>query len=231
MPRSTALERRQEALFADVEKAVNLPAGSIRLTGLVLDPNLTFEEWTGIGQMLGLNRRWLPFAIGDWLLFGEQKFGQDAAQAVEGTLDERYDVAQRTTGLAPKTLLNYVRIAREIPFKRRRIELDAACHEPVASLAPAEQDAWLQKAVDGGWNRDRLRDEIRAVRLGAPSPAAPGPETGPDPIVVLPARSRSENVWDAARAIATTAQQQTDGWYLVPPEPMARLREHLEVDL
>lgn len=62
---STDLVARENAVFADLEKAARLPAGSVSLVGLDLDgAGISFEEWEAIGFGLGHVHRWTAFALG-----------------------------------------------------------------------------------------------------------------------------------------------------------------------
>lgn len=215
----TALERRQTALFGEIETATNLPAGSVHICGLTLtNPDLPFDEWQRIGQTLGAVGRWTPWAIGDWLLFGDAVYGEDAAQAVESRPDERYSIATRFTGLAPETMKNYVRVCEGVKKKQRRPDLHFSVHEPVYRLEPDEQTKWLKKAVEEGWTREQLRDAIRAEKDGL--------VLGDDPPTILePPLSKGERIERAAHDVLSTASMTSDGMYQIPPEPMARLRE------
>lgn len=55
-----------------------------RAVGLDLtNPELSFDEYEGIGRILGdISAGW-RWNIGDWLIVGEALFGEEAAQAVE----------------------------------------------------------------------------------------------------------------------------------------------------
>jgi len=216
------IARREHDLFASLEEAVRLPHRSVHLLGLRLsDTRMTFEEWQGIGRILGVGRRWFAFALGDWLNFGEAIFGEDAAQAVEGFPADRYDIAHRITGLEEGTLRNYSSVCGRVALDRRRVELDFGHHEAVAALEPDEQAHWLQRAVDEAMPRDELRRSIREERHPAASANGDGPSRGE---VVL---SRHDRLELAARAVFQTWQAAGDGSYIVPGESAARLIEAL----
>jgi hypothetical protein len=101
--------------------------------------------------------------IGDWLRFGNEKFG------------ERYVRAARITGLDVQTLMNMVYVASHIEPTRRRETLSFTHHAEVVSLAPAEQDRWLRRAEEERLSARCLREEIRRERrsrMGSSDPAA-----------------------------------------------------------
>lgn len=65
--------------------------------------------------------------------------------------------------LAIGTLNNRASVAAKIPRERRRIGLSFSHHTAVAKLDEAEQEYWLNKAVDERMTRDVLRDAIKKV--------------------------------------------------------------------
>jgi hypothetical protein len=207
-------------LVADLEEA-----GAMDAVSLTLDTKepMPFDKWMAFGRFLGNVNRSARWWIGDWLIFGEDAFGQVAAQAVEATTAERYDEAERVTGLAHDTLLNIVRVCAGIPKGRRRPELSFSTHEPVVALEPDEQTHWLQRAIDEGWTRSELREEIRIAAGGTPR----------DPDGVTPDGSSgsgltlAERVEAAARLVYHQGQPQRSGEVLVPGDAWQRLASAL----
>jgi len=120
-------------------------------TELILPEDTTFEDWTAIGRRLQWISRGIHFWIGDWLRFGERKWGERYAQA----LDE--------TPFAYQTLANDVWVCKRIPQNSRRAELSFGHHSVVAALPPDERDMWLDKAEKEGWTRRQLWAESRNV--------------------------------------------------------------------
>jgi hypothetical protein len=194
-------------------------ADEVSLT--LTDPDMKIEAWEALGRFLGSIDRRARWYIGDWLIFGESVYGEDAAQGVESTTRERYDEAARTTGLDHGTLMNIRSVCAKVARSRRRKELGFWIHAEVSPLEPEEQSQWLQKAIDSGWTRNELRDAIREAKGGLPEP---GPEPPPGPGAMLTIGERIEH---AARLIHQQAQPTPDGAYLVPAEPMMQLREAL----
>lgn len=218
MARSKEIVRQME-IFGEIEQAARLPQGSISLVGLELtNPDMKFEEWENIGRSLGHMARWGSWALGDWLLFGEGLYGEEAFAATEGTTTDRYDVANRITGLAHGTLANYASVCARIARSRRRVELFFSTHEPVASLDPEDQIRWLQIAVDDRLTKDELRQAIKDEKNppGEQQVLDP-PDPGGDGLSI------SERVEVAARMVYSQGQTTSDGSHLVPPEPWAQL--------
>lgn len=136
--------------------------GAISSVGLRLPENMTFDDWCDVGRTLRNWDRALPWCIGDWLNFGERKYGEKYSQVLDAT-DYEY-----------QTLANTKYVANRFEFSRRRENLSFAHHSEVAALAPAEQDAWLDKAESESWARAELRKQIKAPSLIE----QPAPPTG-----------------------------------------------------
>jgi len=118
-------------------------------TELILPEDTSFEDWAAIGQRLQWISKGIHFWIGDWIKFGERKWGEKYAQA----LDE--------TPFSLRTLQNDVWVAAAIEPSRRREELTFSHHAVVAALPPAEQDRWLDRAEREGWSSRQLWTESR----------------------------------------------------------------------
>jgi hypothetical protein len=134
-----------------------------RRVGLELSASMSFDEWAGVGYRIARIHSGTAWALGDWLLFGEQRFG------------ERYRSALEATGLGYQTLRNYAWVARCFAPSRRRELLSFQHHAEVASLPAVEQDLWLHRAEAQGWSRNELRRRVSARRIAlrtqAPRPA------------------------------------------------------------
>jgi hypothetical protein len=103
-----------------------------------------------------------PWWLGDWIHYGNAKFG------------EKYSRAFKITGYDPQTLMNMVYVASHFEISRRREELSWSHHETVASLKPDEQDRWLSRAIDHKLSVADLRLELRSWRKAQkelPNPA------------------------------------------------------------
>lgn len=140
-------------------------------TALALPPDLSFEDWTGVGEFLFWSKErreaeldTINWMIGDWLRFGEHKWGEKYAQAVE------------ETGLAYQTLANiqYTVDKFDDPYRRRE-NLTFTHHAAVAALPAADADALLSDAEEQGWSSYTIREHAqdrRAVNDGEDPAAA-----------------------------------------------------------
>lgn len=134
---------------------------------------MTFDEWAGVGERIARISSGTAWALGEWLLFGERRFGA------------RYRTAVEATDLDYQTLRNYAWVARSVDAGRRREELSFQHHAEVAGLSAPEQDLWLHRAVMHGWSRNELRRRIRAARRE-------GREAVEDPALVVRVEVPSE---------------------------------------
>ena len=95
-----------------------------RETGLIIADSTTFEEWAAMGEWLQSAERSLMWWIGDWMRFGERKWGEKYAQALDefkwGGMDKLRKLAW---------------VARNVPVQNRRLGLTWSHHHAVASAA------------------------------------------------------------------------------------------------
>jgi hypothetical protein len=117
---------------------------------LRLPDDLRLDSWCHIGARLHAAADSSAWWIGDWLVFGHDKY------------PGRYRRAMAETGLDYQTLRNYSWVARSFEPSRRRDTLTFQHHMEVAALLTAEQDHWLDFAVRLGWSRNELRRQVKA---------------------------------------------------------------------
>lgn len=146
------LTRPSAARFLDLFGCTMYP------THLLMPEGLSFEEWEEIGTKLRFVSDCISFALGDWLNYGERKYGQMYTQAIEAT------------GLAAQTLANAKWVAGNVESSRRRENLPFSHHAEVAALPPKEQDRLLSAAEPdqhGGeprLTRAELRRKVAELR-------------------------------------------------------------------
>lgn len=115
---------------------------------------LDAREWATAGRRIGAVGRNIQWLLGDWIAYGNQKFG------------ERYARASKITGYDTQTLMNMVYVASRFEISRRREDLSWSHHETLASLEPDEQDRWLDQAIADRWAVSDLRMMLRVARKG-----------------------------------------------------------------
>lgn len=116
------------------------------------DEDLAYEDWLADGETFDeTDPGW---AIGDWLSFGVAHFGNC------------YGPAVLVTGLARQTLMQMAAVAGQFARGRRRLELSLQHHAVVAELSSADQDEWLDRAIEQALAPRQLQAEVNAARRG-----------------------------------------------------------------
>jgi N6-adenosine-specific RNA methylase IME4 len=136
--------------------------GNVTPISLELPDSLSYEGWKAVGDTLRYVAGAVQWWLGDWILFGERKYGEMYSQALEAT---EYEY---------QTLRDATWVADQFEMSRRRDNVSWSHHREVASLEPAEQDEWLDRTQDEGWTHKELRTEVqKAKRRAAPTPSLP----------------------------------------------------------
>jgi hypothetical protein len=137
------------------ELEVHDESPQMTLTGWQPDHDLSFDEWAQAGQQLqAMGRAW-QWWLGDWVRYGEARYGDLYAQAID------------LTGYEYQTIANVAYVASRIDFSRRRENLSWSHHAEVAALPPSEQTDWLDRAEEEGMTRSRLRSALSAAKRQA----------------------------------------------------------------
>lgn len=139
---------------------LTLPGFQLQRNGLVVSGEPTFEEWQTAGEFLRQCEGAVHWWIGDWLNYGERRYGEMYAQAIEAT------------GYNYGTLANDKWVASQIEFSRRRENLPFSHHAEVAPLSPKEQDEFLAIAETEQLSSRDLRKRIASPKIH--------PVSGPD---------------------------------------------------
>jgi hypothetical protein len=129
-------------------------------SGLQFDPRTSFEAWTAVGERIAGHAKTTSWWLGDWVAFGERRYGQ------------RYRLAIQATGLDYQTLRNYAVVARRFELSRRRSTLSLQHHAAVCSLPDRLQDKWLGLAEINQWSKQELRRRVRQSKSGEMSSGA-----------------------------------------------------------
>jgi hypothetical protein len=156
----TSLEARPDRPEAPV--AASVPAARSELTITAWSPreDLSVGDWVRNGRWLGALGRASGWWIGDWIRYGNARYG------------ERYEPAARVTGYDVQSLRNMAYVAGRFDPRRRRDSLSFSHHAELAALPAEEQDLWLDRAVAGAFSVGKLRSELRHARRRAASRAA-----------------------------------------------------------
>jgi hypothetical protein len=105
-----------------------------------------------VGRRFGEIGRCSQWWLGDWIKYGNAKFG------------ERYSRAMKLTGYDVQSLMNMVYVASRFEISRRRENLSWSHHATLAPLDVAEQEHWLTRAIAEKLSVADLRVELRGMR-------------------------------------------------------------------
>jgi len=103
-------------------------------TGLEAVGNPSFEQWEDVGKFIKKSDKCVQFWLGDWVNYGEYRWGEKYSQALDETTYEQH------------ALENMASVARKVESSRRREELSYSHHAEVASLTPDKQEKILDLA-------------------------------------------------------------------------------------
>lgn len=113
---------------------------------------LDIGQWAAAGRRIGMVGRCVQWLLGDWIAYGNSKFG------------EKYSRAAEITGYDPQSLMNMVYVASRFQISRRRENLSWSHHEAIASLEADDQEHWLDLALEHSWSVADLRMMLRSAR-------------------------------------------------------------------
>lgn len=135
------------------ERPVLSIPGEVEATGLALPEDLTFDEWLDAGKQLQAAERSLMWWIGDWLRYGEQKWGEKYAQAIE------------STGKGYQALRNAKWVAEQYADLSTRVDkLSWSHHREAAALPEPERSRILHLADDNGWSARELKQRVNQAK-------------------------------------------------------------------
>jgi hypothetical protein len=140
------------------------------------------EEWSAVGRRFGEIGRCSQWWLGDWIHYGNARFG------------ERYARAVKLTGYDAQSLMNMVYVASRFEISRRREKLSWSHHAALAALDLESQEHWLDRAMAERLSVADLRIELRGRRRtleagstrgepGAREAQPPNEPTEPDAVV------------------------------------------------
>lgn len=144
-------------MIADIALApVAVAAFTVTLTGLQVTGTPTYEQWEQKGNEIWSDKQAAQWRTGDWLVWGEQAFGEDAAQAID---ENRYTF---------HSLQNIVTVCKAFPQDERRPNVSFSNHSECASLQGEDRKLAMDNLESGIWNRTQVREYKRELK-GAPA--------------------------------------------------------------
>ena len=161
------------------------PKFTLSRTGLTVHQDLSFDEWAGLASRLSEAQCGIAFVIGDWLVYGEKRFGRPRLHAKQTNPCRRvppdaYERVVSATGLDRVTLHAYAHVARHVPRTMRHPQLSWEHHRAVAKLTEHKQQHWLalaarRQTAGEPVSTRRLRKSIIVGRLLKPEEMLPNP--------------------------------------------------------
>lgn len=109
----------------------------LQKNGLIPIGSPTFEQWEECGAFIKKAEGACHLWLGDWLNYGEERWGEEHAQALEADYGYDYDTLRRDKW-----------VTKNVPVVRRRTNLSFDHHREVAKLEPKDQDILLDKAEE-----------------------------------------------------------------------------------
>jgi hypothetical protein len=144
------------SVATEIDESVPVSKGfKATVNGLVWEGRPSFEAWATAMKTLRVVERGSQFALGDGVIYGEDRYGEQASQVLDVT-----------EGWSEKTIAIYKWLAERIPKDVRRMDrLGIAHHLAVATLTAAKQKHWLTLAADDEmarpWTVARLKQALR----------------------------------------------------------------------
>jgi len=137
--RAIALGDTAMATIVSPDVSTQLSRGfKITVNGIMPQGQPSFAESAAAGEILRVAQRADGFAIGGWANYMEQRFGEEASQAIDAE-----------SGWNLKTLSVYRWLDKQVALPRRRMDrLTIKHHLIVASLTPTKQKEWLDRAAN-----------------------------------------------------------------------------------
>lgn len=151
-----------EAIAVDTGEIMTLIGG--RIEGLPgecsptwyrLPENLNVHQWRAVGEQLVSVEKSIMWWIGDWWIYGEQKYG------------ERASIVKDWAGPTFETCQNAGSVCRKFETSRRREVLGFTHHTEVASLPAEEADVlldWAEEPLRSGNPKAKPRS-TRELRM------------------------------------------------------------------
>lgn len=128
--------------------------GKLTSQSYILPPSLTYEQWESAGWALQAMHSGIQFWIGDWLLYGERRFDQQAYQAVQDQM-----------GRGDNSLRQAVWVAERFEPKRRQPALTWTHHRLCAHLDEPQRYEILRQAAshEPPWTTRELQEHLNGL--------------------------------------------------------------------
>ena len=119
-------------------------------SGITLDPDTTYDEWQEIGKRLMFLEKNIQFALGDWLNYGEHKWGDKYAQAVQ------------ELPYSHGSLRDMAWVSKRFDLSERSDKLTWSHYRTVAALEDEVAQDVLQRAADDSLSVSQVRELVQS---------------------------------------------------------------------
>lgn len=166
---------KDDSVVADVRKH----GAIMTINGLtLLTDEITPEKFEALLWYLVTLRESIYWSLGDGWFQAEALWGEEVYQYME------------IMRISAESIRQYIRVAGDVPQRRRRIELSWSHHREVAPLHDEwEQVVCLQYAVENRWTKQELAAAIKEAK-GIP-------EKPRRPYVMEQVCDAAQHIWDA----------------------------------
>lgn len=128
---------------------------------LTLPSDLPFEQWCQIGEQLNLFEQGVQWWIGDWINYGETRYGEKYLQAIE------------ETGRSYDTLTQYAWVAKTWE-SCTRVQLSWSHHRLLAGQK--DRDKWTKLSLENKWSVSELSRQLQGINGATTLISIPQPE-------------------------------------------------------
>lgn len=130
-------------------------SASVSKTAWIPEDGMEHADWIMAGRRLGAIGRCSQWWVGDWIRYGNAKWG------------EKYVEAARVTGYDVASLRNMAWVASRFDLSLRSDTLTWSHHVLLAPLGVDEQRYWLERASEKRFSVADLRIELKGRRTKA----------------------------------------------------------------
>ena len=141
---------KQIQLVEDAIPAISIDEFTATPIGLApTTTTVSYDVWDAYGEGLHKVEGAIQWVVGDWLNYGESRYGETYSQAMSHWPDAKY-----------QSLADYSWVARKVEFSLRNENLSWTHHRHVAKLDPDKQEYWLNRAEKESWSERDLANGI-----------------------------------------------------------------------
>jgi len=139
------------------ENRVQVGPFVISPVGITQCDNLDANSWEALPVVIRQVQSAVQWIIGDWANLGNREWGTGYEQMAE------------MTGYTVETLHNFAWVAAQVEISLRNENLTWTHHYHVAGMDQANQQLWLNHALENKWSSKQLFEAIQDMRPTLPS--------------------------------------------------------------